>query len=145
MMESAWLDVRQAVRTLRGSPLFSTVAVLSLAVGIAGTTIIFGLTDAYLLRPRPGISEASTLVEVGRSASGGDPFSSTGFSTFSYPNYLDYRERQTVFSDLAATRAGVPFGLAVDGSASSVTGDVRIGQFLLRARRARRPWSRLSA
>ena len=48
MMESVWLDIQHAARTLRASPLFTTVAVLSLAIGIAGTTIIFGITDAYL-------------------------------------------------------------------------------------------------
>ena len=123
MMESAWLDFRHAVRTLRASPLFTTVAVISLAVGIAGTTVIFALADAYLLRPRPGISDPSRLVQIGRAEPvGTDPFGRTVFSTFSYPNYRDYRERQTVFSGLAATRAGVPFGLGVDGNASSVSG-----------------------
>jgi hypothetical protein len=51
-----------------------------------------------------------------------EPFCTTVFSTFSYPNYRDYRERQTVFGDVAATRAGVPFGLGVDGNASSASG-----------------------
>jgi len=122
MVESAWLDIRHAVRTLRASPLFTTVAVLSLAVGLAGTTVIFSLANAYLLRPRPGITDAARLVEVGRTVGGDDPFASTVFSTFSYPNYRDYLERQTVFTELAATRAGVAFGLGVEGSASSATG-----------------------
>jgi predicted permease len=124
MMESAWLDLRHAVRMLRASPLFTTVAVVSLAVGIAGTTVIFGVADAYLLRSRPGVSDPSRLVQIGRTeAAGKDPFSTTTvFSTFSYPNYRDYRERQTVFSDVAATRAGVPFGIGVDGNASSASG-----------------------
>src|SRR5688572_4832231 len=123
MTESAWLDVKHAVRTLRASPLFTTVAVISLAVGIAGTTVVFGLADAYLLRPRPGISDPSRLVQIGRTASAeNDSFGGTVFSTFSYPNYRDYLERQTVFTDIAVTRAGVPFGLGVDGNASSVSG-----------------------
>ena len=57
MVESIWLDIQHAARTLRASPLFTAIAVLSLSVGIAGTTVIFGLTDAYLLRPRPGIAD----------------------------------------------------------------------------------------
>ena len=118
-----WLDIRQAARTLRFSPLFTFISVLSLAVGIAGTTVVFGLIDAYLLRPRPGISDAARLVEVGRTGTAGsDAFVGGVFSTFSYPNYRDSRERQTVFTDLAAARSGVPFGLSVDGNASSVPG-----------------------
>ena len=66
MMESVWLDIQHAARTLRASPLFTTVAVLSLAIGIAGTTIIFGITDAYLFRPRPEIADAGQVVQVGR-------------------------------------------------------------------------------
>jgi len=122
MIESIWLDVRHAARTLRRSPLFTTIAVLSLAVGIAGTTVIFGLTNAYLLLPRPGIPDAGRLVEIGRSDPSGDPFIGAVFSTFSYPNYRDYQSRQSVFTEIAASRTGVPFGVGVDQGASSATG-----------------------
>ena len=126
MVESIWLDIQHAARTLRASPLFTAIAVLSLSVGIAGTTVIFGLTNAYLLRPRPGIADATQLVEIGRTETGEgreDPFTVAAvFSTFSYPNYRDYRERQTTFSELGASRAGVTFGMSVDGRASSVSG-----------------------
>jgi predicted permease len=120
MVESTWLDIRHAARTLRRSPLFTVAAVLSLAVGIAGTTIIFGVADAYLLRPRPGIRSPEQVVYIGRTDA--DPFVGAVFSTFSYPNYRDYRARQSVFTDIAAERSGVPFGLSVDGSATGVTG-----------------------
>jgi predicted permease len=123
---SIWQDIRHAVRALRTSPLFTAIAVLSLAIGIAGTTVIFGLTDAYLLRTRPGITDASRVVEVGRTQTGEDgqdPFTGAAvFSTFSYPNYRDYLERQTVFTALAASRSAVPFGISVDERASSVSG-----------------------
>src|SRR5262245_60265918 len=126
MVESIWLDIQHAARTLRASPLFTVVAVLSLAVGIAGTTIIFGITDAYLLRPRPGIPDAGQVVQVGRTETGEgreDPFTNAAvFSTFSYPNYRDYLDRQMVFTALAASRTGVPFGISVDGRAFSASG-----------------------
>jgi len=125
-MESVWRDVQHAARTLRASPLFTVVAVLSLAVGIAGTTVIFGIADAYLLRPRPGIADTGQVVQVGRTDTDEgreDPFTSAPvFSTFSYPNYRDYRARQTVFTELAAARTGVTFGIGIDGRASSVSG-----------------------
>jgi len=64
MVESIWLDIQQAARTLRASPLFTAIAVLSLSVGIAGTTVIFGLTNAYLLHPRSGIADNCFALET---------------------------------------------------------------------------------
>ena len=54
MGSEIWRDLRLALRTLRGSPVFAVTAVLSLAIGIGGTAIIFGVADAYLIRPWPG-------------------------------------------------------------------------------------------
>jgi predicted permease len=127
-MEALLQDLRYAVRTLRASPLFTITAVLSLATGIAGTTAIFSLVDTYLFRARPGIVDAARLLEVGRTDSGvglnpdRDPYSGEGFDTFSYPNYLDYRKRQTVFEGLAAYREDVMFGLGGDADAVRVSG-----------------------
>jgi len=113
-----WQDVRHAARTLRASPLFALLSVLSLAIGISGTSIVFNIADAYLFQPRSGMRDVSRLVEVGRTDStvssgrygGGD------FDTFSYPNYLDYRARQTSFESLAAIRVNATFGLGAEGS-----------------------------
>ncbi len=98
-VDSLLQDVRYAARTLRRTPLFTLTAVLSLGIGIAGNAVVFSLADAYLLRNRPGITDADRLAEVGRidTGQGAGFYSGDGFDTFSYPNYLDYRERQTVF------------------------------------------------
>jgi len=111
-------DVAFAARLLRRSPLFTLTAVLSLAIGIAGNGAIFSLADALLLAPRPGLSDPATLVDVGRTQDG------RGFDTFSYPNYIDFRDRNTVFTGLAAMRFGPEaVGLAVDdGGAERVWG-----------------------
>jgi predicted permease len=92
------------------------VAVASLAIGIAGNAVIFSLADALLLRPKPGIADPWRLVDVGRTDNG------EGFDTFSYPDYLEYRDRNVVLDGLAAHRDGEPFGLSVDGGAVRVFG-----------------------
>ena len=80
MFETTWQDIRHAARTLRVSPVFTLTAVLSLAIGIAGTGAIFGIVDTYFLRPWPGIADPTRLVEVGRTdtGQGSGPYSGDG-------------------------------------------------------------------
>jgi predicted permease len=117
-------DLRYATRTLRRSPLFTLTAVVSLGIGIAGNAALFSLADGYLFRNRPGITGAHRLVEVGRidTGEGAGLYSGDGFDTFSYPNYLDYRSRQTVFEGLAAYRPIATFGLGMADNAVRVSG-----------------------
>ena len=118
-MDNMWQDVRHAARTLRASPLFALVSVLSLAIGISGTAIVFDIADAYLFQPRSGMRDVSRLVEVGRTDStvGSGRYGGGDFDTFSYPNYLDYAGRQTSFESIAAIRMNATFGLGAEGSA----------------------------
>ena len=116
-------DIRHAARALRTSPLFTLVSVLSLAIGIAGTAVVFNVADTYLFQPRGGMTDVARLVEVGRTDGTEGGYRGGGFNTFSYPNYLDYRARQTVFDGLAVSRMNATFGLGSDkGSPVRVTG-----------------------
>jgi len=119
-----WQDLKHAARTLPASPLFALVSVLSLAIGIAGTAIVFNAIDAYLFQPRGGMRDVSRLVEVGRTDSSvGAGIDNGGtFGTFSYPNYQDYRSRQTVFAGVAASRMNATFGLGTGSAPERVTG-----------------------
>ena len=117
-------DVTYAIRLLRRSPVFTLTAVISLAIGLAANATIFSLADAILLRDRPGIRDEARVVDVGRSQDG------KGFDTLSYPNYTDLRDRNTVFSGLAATRFGSEaFGLGSTNGAERVMGQAVSGNY----------------
>ncbi len=92
-MQTFWHNLRHALRMLVRKPSFTLAAVIALALGIGANTAIFSLVDAVLLRPLPGIAKPGELVEV----VGAD-------TTFSYPDYLDYRNQSESFSGLAAYR-----------------------------------------
>lgn len=89
-------DLRYALRWLRRSPGFAAVAILSLGLGIGANTAMFSLVDAVLLRPIP-VEDPESLVDVFTSSSDGDEYATT-----SYPDYLDLKAQNTVFSDMTA-------------------------------------------
>src|SRR5215510_16218316 len=88
-------DVRYAWRSLIKFPGFTVVAVLSLALGIGANTAIFSLVDKVLIRKLP-VEEPDRLVVV--SASRGQGVSTTS----SFPDFVDYRDRNEVFDGLVA-------------------------------------------
>jgi predicted permease len=90
-------DLRFAGRMFIKSPLFTTVVVLTLAIGIGLNTAVFAAVDAMLLRPLAGVRDAETLVQLYRTAPGGEQFNSN-----SIPHYVDLRDRtKGVFSGVA--------------------------------------------
>ena len=116
-----WQDVRYGVRSLTRSPGFTSAAVLSLALGIGANTAIFSLLDAVFLRPFP-VDNAEQLVTVKSRSPEGDEFG------LSYPDFLDYDEKQEVLSGiLAHTR--MPFSMSGGGYAEQVSGDIVSGNY----------------
>ena len=88
--------VEGGARMLTRSPGFTTVATLSLAMGIGVNTTIFTFVNALLLRPLPG-SEPQELASVYTSDSSGPLYGAS-----SYPDYVDFRDRNDTFDDLLA-------------------------------------------
>src|SRR5437764_10752860 len=79
-------DLRYGLRTMRNSPGFTAVAVLTMAIGIAANTTVFSWIDAVLLHPFPGAGEPGRLVSLESVAPSGEPL------TTSFPDYRDLRD-----------------------------------------------------
>ena len=95
-MQTFIQDLRYGIRMLVKSPGTTIVAVLALALGVGANTAIFSGVSAFLFRPLP-VPAADQLVR---------PFEITddrGTSDeFSYPDFVDYRDQNTVFEGIAA-------------------------------------------
>ena len=113
-MERLVKDLVFALRTFRRSPAFMLAAVVSLALGIGVNTTIFTLINTLFLNPLP-VDRASELVAVYTvDAKNKSPFSN--LLQTSYLNYVDYRDRNDVFTGLAAYSFPRPISLTVAGS-----------------------------
>jgi putative ABC transport system permease protein len=110
-------DVRFSLRTLKKSPVFSLVAVITLALGIGATVAAFSVVNAVLLRPF-GFSDSERLLWI-YSKRPDNPR-----TNFSLPEYCDYRDQNTLFDGLAAIASFNP-SLSDSGEPERVQG-VRI-------------------
>jgi putative ABC transport system permease protein len=108
-------DLRDALRLIRQSPGFATVAILLLAVGIGANATLFSIVNAVLLRPLP-YPESERLVWVGETRAD-LPFSSANPGAVSYRNFLDLRTQQTVFESIGAYQptGGSPGAFLIGG------------------------------
>jgi predicted permease len=107
-------DLRQSVRLLGRSPVFTLTSVLSLALGIGAATTIFSLTDALLFEPSAGVRNPAELVDIGRANEG------SGFDNMSHPMAVHLRERSQTTEIASVDFAGGPMSLTAGGASERV-------------------------
>src|SRR5262249_37532897 len=93
MEDEMFQDLRYGARMLLKSKGFTAVAVLSLALGVGANTAIFSLADALLWRALPATNNDGLFTLARGDGSG---------PTFSYPDYVDYRQLNQAFGGVAA-------------------------------------------
>ncbi len=99
--DALWRDVRHAVRALRATPTFTMVALAVLALSVGASVAAFSIVDAVILRRLP-FDRPDRLVAV-REASRHQPDARAWDLLLAAPqNFYDWRERQDVFTSLAA-------------------------------------------
>jgi len=118
-------DLRYAFRTLCKAPLFTSVAVLSLALGIGANTAIFTLVNQLILQLLP-VRDPEQLVLL--TARGSHYGSNTGGNALSYPMYQDFRDKNQVFQGMFC-RFGNAFSLTYEGRTELVSGELVSGNY----------------
>src|SRR5258708_26101926 len=128
-MEQLVQAVRFALRRLRKSPGFPTVAVLTLALGIGGNTAIFTLIHAVMLKSLP-VADPQKLYRLGdRDACCVISGYQTRFAIFSSSLYQYLRDHTSEFTEMAAAQADrVP--VSVHRSGASSLPDSLVGEFV---------------
>ncbi|HEU4770342.1 MAG TPA: ABC transporter permease, partial [Pyrinomonadaceae bacterium] len=98
-LETLWRDFRYAARTLRQHPAFTSLVVLTLALGIGANTAIFSALNAVVIEPLP-YHDPDRLVRLWESNRGQGQ--GRVENPVSVPNFQDWQKQQTVFEQLAA-------------------------------------------
>jgi len=124
-MGSILFDIRFALRNLRRSPLFTLVAVASLALGIGANTAIFTLMDQLMLRLLP-VSKPEQLVMIW--ANGPHMGSNRGDRMTSYPMYQDFQQKAQAFSDVLC-QFPTPLSIGFGGQTERVDAELVSGNY----------------
>ncbi len=124
-MRSIGKDIQFALRAFRKSPVFTVVALLSLALGIGANTAIFTLLDQVLLRLMP-VKNPQELVLL--HMEGFHYGSNWGEHSLSYPMYRDLKANNAVFTGMFCRRAD-QFSLGFNGATERAAGELVSGAY----------------
>ena len=118
-------DLRLALRGLRRNPLFASVAILSLALGIGANTAIFTLIDQILLRTLPVAAPEQLVMLYQQGPHNG---SNMGTRMHSYPIYQDYQQRAEPLAEVLCRRL-IEASVSVDNQTERVQAEMVSGNF----------------
>jgi predicted permease len=122
-MGTLWQDLKYGIRVLKGSPGFTLVAVLTLALGIAASITVFSWIEDTLLRPLPGVSAGGRLVA----------FESTEPNreghNISYRDFRDFRDHLRLLSGVAVSDQPEAFSVGEGERAERVWGEMVSGNY----------------
>jgi predicted permease len=121
-LEDMMQDLRYGLRMMARNPTFTSVAVITLAIGIGATTTIFSWIDAVLVRPLPGVANSDRLVTLESLTPDGE------MVTNSYPDYRDFRDHLKLFDGIAVTRPAA-FSIGQQDHAERIWGELVSGNF----------------
>src|SRR5215467_4368165 len=124
-MPRLFSDLKFAFRSLRNSPMFTAVAVLSLALGIGANTAIFSLLDQLLLQLLPVKNPRELTLFTMRGQHYG---SNWGYNAISYPMYRDFQDHNEVFSAMFARFLFFP-SIIIDGAPDRVQAEMVSGTY----------------
>jgi predicted permease len=121
-------DLQHSFRMLRKSPLFTSVAIASLALGLGANTAIFTVLDQVLLRPLP-VKDPGQLVLITTPGSNRGSFNGDNSDRlFSRPFYLELRDRSQLFSGLMA-RFPTNANFVYQGQSEAISAEVVTGNY----------------
>jgi predicted permease len=118
-------DVRFAIRGLKQAPVFTAVAVISVALGIGANTAIFTLLDQVLLRLLPVKDPKELVLLTSRGSHYGN---NRGSNALSYPMYRDFRDHDEVFSGVFCRYARA-LNVTFDGRTERAAGELVSGTY----------------
>ena len=118
-------ELRFAVRSLSRAPVFASVAVVSLALGIGANTAVFSLLDHVLLHNLP-VQDPGDLVQL--KEVGEHYGSNTGLNALSYPIYTDFRDQNRVFGGIMS-RYLFPVSVSSAGNSERAAGELVSGAY----------------
>ena len=124
-MTTSSSDLRLAVRSLGRSPLFATVAILSLALGIGANTAIFTLIDQIVLRKLPVRSPEQLVMLYQQGANNG---SNMGTRMHSYPMYQEFQQKAEPLAEVLCRRL-VPASVSIDNQTERLEAELVSGNF----------------
>ncbi len=124
-MTSLAPDLRYAFRAIRRSPLFASVAILSLALGIGANTAIFSLMDQLMLRKLPVNHPEQLVVLYQRGNHNG---SNMGRWMHSYPIYQDFQKKAAPLSEVLCRRL-IATSISVDNQTERVEAEMVSGNY----------------